>query len=125
MGTNYYALDPLQCSHPCEHCQQQTEWHIGKSLVMFQAHRDSPWGPIRSWQDWKRVITEHHLEVIDEYGDRHLADDFIRDVEATDPERRGRQYRWMVDHGHAVPGEDDPRDWLDADGFSMTLTDFT
>ena len=124
MGTNYYAIEP-QCTHPCEHCQQQTEWHIGKSLVMFQAHQDSPWGPIRSWQDWKRVITEHHLEVIDEYGDRHLADDFIRDVEATDPERRGRQYRWMVDHGIAVPGEDDPRDWLDGDGFSITLVDFT
>lgn len=119
MGTNYYAHEP-QCASACAHCDQDIEWHIGKSLVMFEAHENSPWGPIESWADWKRVLTENSLPIVDEYGQRHDLADFIERVEATGKEARRRQYQWIVDHGYPL---DD--DYLDADGFSFTRGEFS
>lgn len=118
MGTNYYALEQ-KCAAPCAHCRQD-EWHIGKSLVMFEAHDVTPWGRIESWADWKRVLLANELTVRDEYGDEYGVAEFIAIVEATPIEARGRQYRWLVDHGYPLD-----RDWLDADGFSITRGEFS
>ena len=118
MGTNYYAIEP-PCDAPCQHCDQQSEWHICKSLVSFEAHDVSPWGRIESWGDWKRVITQHELTVRDEYGVEHAATEFIASVEATDPTARRRQYQWLVDHQYPLD-----RDWLDADGYSFHRGEF-
>jgi hypothetical protein len=119
MGTNYYATE-APCPSPCAHCSVET-LHIGKSLVMFQGHEASPWGPIRSWQDWKRALLSHPRPTItDEYDRTHTAESFIAEVEATDYASRRRQYEWMVDH-YATS----ENDWLDGDHFSFTSTDFT
>ena len=118
MGTNYYAIAP-ECPNPCAHCEQEAEWHICKSLISFEAHEVSPWGAIESWADWKRVITRYHLTVRDEYGRDHDRSDFIRSVEATEPEARRRQHQWLIDHNYPLD-----RDYLDADGFSFHRGDF-
>ena len=119
MGTNYYAAEAA-CPAPCAHCSPQS-LHIGKSLVMFQGHEHTPWGSIRSWQDWKRaLLTTPRPTITDEYGCTHTAEAFIADVEATAPESRRRQYEWIVQH-YGSAGSD----WLDGDQFSFTASDFT
>src|ERR1044071_9871940 len=103
MGTNYYAELP-QCSHPCAHCGADDRLHIGKSMVMFEAHDSTPWGPIESWADWRNAIRNHHISVIDEYGDTWNAEEFIAAVEATDLSRRRSQYQWLVNHQYSLDG---------------------
>lgn len=118
MGTNYYAVEAA-CQAPCRHCAQ-TEWHIGKSLCMFQAHDVSPWGRIESWEDWKRALRTPGVEIRDEYGVVHEAEGFIEDVEAVPAELRSRQYDWIVEHGYLTS-----QDFLDADGFSFCRAEFS
>lgn len=117
MGTNYHAIEP-ECPNPCKHCAPG-KWHICKSLNMFEAHDTTPWGPIESWADWKRVILENNLQILDEYGTKHEVSDFIRDVEVTTIEDRMKQYPWLITHNHTL--EDD---WLDEYGFSFHRGDF-
>ncbi len=118
MGTNYYAIQS-GCPSPCEHCTID-EVHIGKSLVMFEAHETSPWGAIYSWSDWKRIFATQQVRIRDEYGQSHDVDDFVRRVEATHPEHRRRQYDWVITHlGTAVD------DYLDSDGFSWCRREFS
>ena len=122
MGTNYYVRHDA-----CKHCGRGSdETHICKSMTMFQGYEDH-WlvGPIRSWADWKRVLTEEMdaSEVWDEYGRSQPTGEFIAEVEATDQSYRRRQFDWMAEHypNDVRAGSE----WLDADGFSFTLSEFT
>lgn len=121
MGTNYYAY-PEPCSAPCAHCTQ-SEVHIGKSLVMFEAHDTSPWGRIETWADWKRALRSPGVTVIDEYDTNHGVEGFIARVEATEPAARRRQYDAVrCNHPtHFARGDD----YLDPDGFSFTRGEFS
>lgn len=118
MGTNYYAVE-APCPNPCRHCSPG-QWHICKSLVSFESHDETPFGPLRSWAEWKDAIRLHGLTIRDEYGVEHSAADFIRDVEATTRENRRRQYEWVVRHGSSKD-----RDYLDGDGFSFYRGEFS
>lgn len=118
MGTNYYALEPA-CEAPCRHCGQ-SEWHIGKSLRMFEAHDVTPWGRIESWSDWKRALRSEGVRIRDEYGGDCDVEEFIRDVEAVEPEWRSRQFDWLLNHAYPLD-----RDWLDEDGFSFHRGEFS
>lgn len=125
MGANYYH----RFAH-CDCCGRYDERHIGKSLVMFRGYRPDPdWpddftGPVlASWQQWKEALSKEG-EVWDEYGRQHDVQQFIADVESTDPVRRRRQYDWMQQHSAEYFLELD-HDWLDADGFSFTGREFS
>lgn len=120
MGTNYYVIE-RECPHPCAHCEQQ-EWHICKSMVSFQGHEVSPWGRIESWADWKRILGFSGVRIRDEYGHFHEREDFIERVEGTETQYRRRQFEWMRDNGYPV-GQ--PHEWLDADEFSFTFSEFS
>jgi hypothetical protein len=123
MGTNYYHR-----FNACECCKRYDERHICKSMTSFQGFRPDPDWPddstvsITSWAGWKQKIRADG-EVWDEYGRQWDVEQFIADVETTSPESRRRQYDWMVEHNHRYGGLD--HDWLDADGFSFTDTDFS
>lgn len=117
MGTNYYLAE-TPCENACKHCGKATELHIGKSLRMFQAHQGTSFGPLTSWQQWRKAIQAVGL-VTDEYRNTYKADEFIALVEAVPMNERRRQYDWMRDHYEVVS------DWLDDDGFSFTWGDFT
>lgn len=121
MGTNYYA-NPAPCTAPCAHCTQ-TEVHIGKSLVMFEAHDTSPWGRIETWADWKRALRSPGVTVSDEYNTPYGVEDFIARVEATEPAARRRQHD-AVRRDHPVYYASGC-DYLDPDGFSFTRGEFT
>lgn len=127
MGTNYYAQVPTH-EGACEHCGRADRAHICKSLVSFQGYDDhGPFGEIRTWADWKRVLRETpDLTVWNEYGVEYGVEEFIGLVEATDPARRRRQYDWILAHPEWMGVQRDmSRDWLDPDGFSFTIADFT
>lgn len=122
MGTNYFHR-----SNICECCGRYDEQHICKSLVTFEApvvwQDEPPYGyvvTVKSWADWKARLLDDG-EVWDEYGERIPSDEFIARVEATDPERRRRQYDWMVEHEpeRATVQPAEGMDWLDVDGFSF------
>jgi len=119
MGTNHYVK--MQCPNACDHCGIE-DIHIGKSGNSLEGHLTSPWGPIKSWQDWKRVIIENDLPIVDEYGDEMSHQQLIDYYESTSPEYRSRQYRWIV-----VNAPEYIRDGTyikDADGFSVCFRDF-
>jgi hypothetical protein len=122
MGANYYHR-----TNRCDCCGRFDERHICKSGTSFQGYRPD-WANdstplIVSWEEWKTALRADG-EVWDEYGQRHDVEQFIADVEATEPERRRRQYDWMVQHARDY-GLSMDRDWLDPDGFSFTLSEFT
>lgn len=121
MGTNYYAR-PAPCPSPCSHCTQP-EVHIGKSLVMFEAHDVSPWGVIHSWADWKRALRSPGVTITDEYGAERDVEAFIADVEATSRAHRRRQHDAVRDNYPTTYASG--RDWLDPDGFSFTRGEFS
>jgi hypothetical protein len=126
VGTNYYHRSRI-----CECCGRYDERHICKSLVLFQGYRPDPrWpdddydGPlITSWAHWKAAILAEG-EVWDEYGTKWDVDRFIADVEATDPDRRRRQYDWVQDDRYHRWTTGD-RYWLDGDGFSFCDLEFS
>lgn len=118
MGTNYYVPQSR-----CEHCGRgDADVHIGKNLVMFRAYRDdapSPWGPIHSVEDWRRVLRDNKFAVLDECGREYDVEDFIARIDATHVTERRRQYDWVRDNSPHSVG-----DFLDDEQFSMTTTDF-
>lgn len=82
--------------------------------------------PIRSWQDWKHVLTQINVEIEDEYGTRYPMTRFIRDVEATPPELRRKQYDQVTEDNRLCGYRRSiGQDWLDADGFSFYSEDFS
>jgi hypothetical protein len=117
MGTNFYHRTMI-----CECCGRYDEAHICKSMLNFQGYPDNP-VPIVSWQDWKRAIQTPKTYVYDEYGVQILTDEFIAQVEATDPVVRRRQYDWVIEHGLQY-GITTGEEWLDAEGFSFSSRDF-
>lgn len=119
MGTNYYAKAP-ECPNPCQHCEAAVEVHIGKSLTMFEAHDEPPWGRIESWQDWKRILLQG-VQVDDEYHSGWTVPEFISAVEGTSKKDRRRQYDAVM----ANPLWRSERDYLDADGFSFHRGEFS
>lgn len=125
MGTNYYA----RLNH-CACCGRYDETHVCKSLRSFRGYRRDPaWpddpdpvpvGVVESWQDWKRVLTSTDARIWDEYGREHDKAEFIASIDATSPEHRGSQYRWLIEHGYTLD-----RDWLDPEGFDFHDGEFS
>ena len=120
MGTNHYVK--MECPNACDHCNIE-DIHIGKSGKSLEGHRNSPWGPIESWQDWKRVITENNLNLINEYGDEMTHQQLFDYYESTDLVSRSRQYRWVLDEAYQYI--DDGTYIMDADGFTVCFTEFS
>lgn len=115
MGTNYYAE-----SAACEHCGRTDDrWHVMKSFHTFQGFTEddpTPWGPIRSWQDWDRVITANRLRIFDEYGREHPRQEILDEVAAIPVDRRRAQFdRSVESHG---TGQTYNR--LDPDGYTFS-----
>lgn len=119
MGTNYYH----RYNH-CDCCGRYDERHIGKSMTMFQGYaEDGDWSKpiIASWQDWKRELLAGG-KIIDEYGTEWPSHSFIAAVESQPIISRTRQYRWMCAHEHQIGLG---HDWLCADDFSFTSSEFS
>ena len=121
MGTNYYHRTNI-----CECCGRYDERHICKSLVSFEGvvgwTHGGGWAvTVGSWADWRDRLLAEGGEVWAEEAEHIATDEFIKGVEATDPEHRRRQYEWVADHEPdriaATPTVD--RTWIDADGFSF------
>lgn len=126
MGTNYYLAYRTQ-----DDGDVRDGLHICKSLTGFQAHHETPYGPIASWADWKRVLRgDTNLQVRDEYGTYHDVSEFIERVEATAVSDRRRQFDFMQEDfkatrmGQAAPYWADQY-WLDSDYFTFTRADFS
>ena len=137
MGTNYFALED-----ECTCCGRADEVHICKSLCLFEAPRvwdddagkygDYVLGP-SSWAEWKARLIEREEAVVDEYGKRYTAAEFIAMVEddhddpARNAEARRRQYDWCVanDPGSVSAGPAIGKTWLDPDGFTFTGDSFS
>lgn len=136
MGTNYYWRHNI-----CACCNRYDEWHICKSLVSFQGHFDiDEWDEqtisyrptkvlVASWEQWKTLLRTGG-EVWSESGYSIPTDEFINDVESTDPANRRRQYDWCVSHPNYVDRAhidrvDRSGNWLDADGFSFYGGEFS
>lgn len=119
MGTNHYVK--MQCPNACDHCGIE-DVHIGKSGNSLEGHRNSSWGPIESWQDWKRVITENDLSIVNEYGDEMTHQELFDYYESTDLVYRSRQYNWVLrnDPEYIENGTYTK----DADGFTVCFWDF-
>lgn len=126
MGTNY-DLKVKACSNACEHCSQEQVLHICKSMTMFQAYLDSPFGPILNFNDWKKILEREDSIVVDEYGHEHRGWDFVQDCLATKPEQRSRQYNTIrkdyFESNKYLGVEYD--DFIDVYGFSFTFQEFS
>lgn len=125
MGTNYYAV-----TNECACCNRNDTLHICKSMLSFQARTewtdDGVVITLGSWAEWRDFLRSDAVRVVDEYEDVIEVEDFIRRVEATEPADRRRQFDWMRTHGYPTttyPAED--ADWIDADGFSFTCSEFS
>ncbi len=136
MGTNYFAI-----KDECTCCGRVDEVHICKSLRSFEAPRvwdddAGEWGDYvlgpSSWAEWKARLIEREEDVVDEYGKRYTAAEFIAMVEddhddlARTAEARRRQYDWCVanDPGSVSAGPAIGKTWLDPDGFTFTGASF-
>lgn len=122
MGTNFYWRDiDLVCPNPCQHCGQQTVFHVGKSSGGWSfgfrgyTEEESPFGfPVMSRADWRKVFARRG-ELTSEY--RVEVDDPVAWLDELEPptlpqirnESSWSQYVW-------------PRD---AEGFRITNTEFS
>lgn len=132
MSTNYYA-ETAPCPTACLHCSRVDTIHICKSMTSFRGYIPDPdWpdeftarlGEIRDWATWRTVLRSPEvLRIHDEYGRTHDVEEFIAEVEATDPAARRRQHDWMAGHCPAEVARGD--EWLDPDGFSFTSSAFS
>lgn len=80
---------------------------------------------IENWSTMKSVILDLNYAVIDEYGTIVHKDDFIHRVENN---QRGHDARyhdtsdWIAEH---FPNNYTRSDWLDAEGYSFELAEFS
>lgn len=128
MGTNYYFT-----ANPCATCGHGEKLHICKSLTMFQARVEWPDEDpyehrlsLTSWAEWREFLRTTPGTIEDEYGATRTVEGFIASVEAVELEYRSKQFRWMAANtNRAADGPSLGKDWLDADGFSFTTSDFS
>lgn len=126
MGTNY-DLKVKACSNACEHCSQEQMLHIGKSMTMFQAYLDSPFGPILNFYDWRKILEREDSIVVDEYGNEKPGADFVHECLKTLPHYRSRQYNTIRSdyfEANQFPGAEYD-DFIDVYGFSFTFQEFS
>lgn len=127
MGTNYYLKKKCDC------CGNVEEIHICKSLIMFNAPTsDSGEVLLSSWSEWKShlrsLMAEGGYEIRDEYDNPAIPiNDFMHDVENTEPKARNRQYVYMREHHHSKTslGPEKGMTWEDSDGFTFTAAEFS
>lgn len=120
MGTNHYVK--MECPNACDHCNVQ-DIHIGKSGRTLEGYRESPWGPIESWQDWKRVISDNNLPLVDEYGSEMSHFELFHTYERTSIPERSHQYGWVLNNAPQYAG--DGTYIKDADGFTICFRYFS
>lgn len=136
MGTNFYWHTSPQHDPTCEQLHVGKQSGAGGGLCSFglQGHRETDFGPLDSWAKWKQVMRAiPGSDIFDEYGRPYTTEGFIALVEKTTPTNRRRQYQWMLDNGYDVwptildqpPPITYRGDWLCADGFSFTYSEFS
>ncbi len=120
MGTNYYHVEKN-----CEHCGHRELRHIGKSSMgwtfSFQGYSDSP--EIKSYKQWlERLLQGGTIE--DEYGETVPLNEFQLMVEQKRNAKKCHATYCLEGHSpyyHPTPEQE----WLDQDGHSFSLGDFS
>jgi len=105
MGTNYYAR-----YSPCKACGRYfTEKHIGKQSggwrFLFQSYHD-----ISPFEDWKKELSQPHIEIFNEYGEKVSLDYLLSLINQTN------QWKDQLDNGYC---------YRDSDGYNLSHTDFS
>lgn len=79
---------------------------------------------IYSWERWKQVLSNDNYTLINEYNDPVNAEDFITEVEdlrVNGTNRCERTLQWYKNYGMM----DTPTVYMDAEGYSFEVRDFT
>jgi hypothetical protein len=138
MSTNFYLIPAGVTS-----VDDPTAVHVGKISAggkTLRAHRESPFGAIESWSDWRRALATEGWALMDEYGDQLHVANFVLEVESGLPAGRYAHLRRTEDAISAAAGkrcriggpssawthEDDSLQnvWADDQGYLMRGTDF-
>ena len=140
MSTNFYWND-----HPCGTCGRYDAVHVGKRSMgwSFNFHAligksllnddksDTIFGfDVISRRDWKRVFTERHGFLVDEYGER--IDDpltWIDELEPPDDAQIKRENDQLGRYGVTMSLRQSQLyphnlDWRDDEGFWFSLHEF-
>lgn len=130
MGTNYYAR-----YNRCAACQRYDEVHIGKQsfgwTFSFQGIDEDPEKEfrIRSYRDWLDFIDRTDALIYDEYGREVPLEEFKKMVES---KRHDRFNHTLYMQGYYpdykpiyVPERLSDNYWLDEEGHSFSLQDFS
>lgn len=128
MGTNYYAERDV-----CPHCHRgRDRLHIGKSSAgwtfSFQAYNGTEtWDgeDIHSWKRWQELLlATPRVRIFDEY-DRHVSIDalqgLVADKASTTELKHADYMNQLPPHKRHHPGSD----WLDDDGHSFSIGEFS
>jgi len=123
MGTNYYVR-----KNHCKCCNRHDrEYHIGKSSHGWSfSSQGYTWNRLDSWKNWKEFLKNE--VIVDEYGEVVPYDDFVKMVETykspgfvrEDGHKNLNHYEYCKDNGYSTE-----RDWVDGDGYSFTVSEFS
>lgn len=117
MSTNYYL--PQKCAEACSHCSVE-DLHVGKRSMGWTFGFQALPG-IRARKDWEAQIAQVG-KVVDEYGVEHSPEEFWAIVDETREASDGRAplVRAKSKGRHGIPIDDDPRSYLDPEGWDFT-----
>jgi hypothetical protein len=121
-----------------EGCKAHDKWlEVGSNLGIKVPVPELPSLSLKSFEDWKVLLTQPGSTIIDEYGTTVSADDFLNEVQTHLHPLKGKwgpkgQQRPLLnqvdelmklsDSGYSF---DSFRDWKDSEGYSFSLNDFS
>ncbi len=81
---------------------------------------------VKSWQEWKALLSQPNTQIVDEYGDICPLDEFVQMVETRTRENGER----LLNHfdycaGHVTHRKYMDNQWKDDEGYSFSDTDFS
>lgn len=124
MGTNFYHEVEL-----CDKCHNTDRMHIGKSSAGWTFSFQALEG-IRSYADWLKVL-DGGGRIVDEYGSVYSLEEFKKLVAAkrlplSDGPPRNHAEEFSMSRMHKqYGGYPDGRDFLDPEGHSFSVGDFS